>query len=396
MMTAKQTNKRLVVVMIDPLTPIIKKGEIVERYHNPGELFDEIHFVLLNDDKPDPVKLQPLAGRARVFVHNAPMPSQMVVRTMGWRPRLVRRFVDPVVALIATIAPDVTRALNPWLDGFVCAEAKRLHGIPYVISLHANPDLDYRGQKKPEGGVRGFVNYHALPALERDVISGAETVVCVYKYILPYAKRLGARSAVLAYNVVATSKIVPKTDYALGAPPRLLMLGRQLRQKDPSPVIRALASIPGLHADIIGTGPIHEGLKTLAGEVGVADRIQFRTSIQNSEICSRMRDYDIMVSVNDYGGVSKVELESATAGLPIVTNLHPFEDEPEVLGQSCIGVSGTDQSYTDALEKLLGDESLRRRLGEGVRQNVADLDGDRMEMQLRDVYLDALGKRVTA
>jgi glycosyltransferase involved in cell wall biosynthesis len=384
---------RLLIVMIDPLTPIIRKGEIVERYHNPGNLFDEVHFLLLNDDRPDPAQLQPLVGRARVFVHNAPMPRQMVVRTLGWRPWLVRPYVKALVDRIKAIAPDVTRALNPWVDGFVCAETKRLHGIPYIISLHANPDLDYRGQKKPEGGIRGFVNYQTMPALERLVISGADTVVCVYKYILPYARRMGARASILSYNVVATSKIVTKTDYALGTPPRLLMLGRQLPQKDPSPVIRAVSRIPGLHAGIFGNGPIHESLEALATEVGAGDRIEFHTSVLNSEICARMREYDIMVSVNDYGGVSKVELESATAGLPIVTNLHPLEDEPEVLGQACIGVSGTEQSYVDALQKLLGDEALRRRLGEGVRRNVAELDGPRMESQLRDVYLKALGER---
>src|SRR5262249_8716360 len=151
------TTMRLAVVMLDPLTPIIRKGEIVERYHNPGDIFDEIHFVLLNDDRPDLGKLQPLAGRAKVHVHNAPVPSQMVVRTLGWRPQFVRSFVAPVLELARGIEPTVTRALNPWLDGFCCAEIRRALDVPFVLSLHGNPDLDWRGQSIPEGGFRGFV-----------------------------------------------------------------------------------------------------------------------------------------------------------------------------------------------------------------------------------------------
>lgn len=388
--------KRLVVVMIDPLTPIVRKGEIVERYHNPGDLFDEVHFILLNDDRPDVAKLQPLAGRASVHVHNAPMPSQMVLRTVGWRPALVRPHVAPVVELATRIGPAVTRALNPWLDGFCCAEIRRRLGVPFVLSLHGNPDLDWRGQRIPEGGFRGFVNYQSLVTLERDVVTTADAVICVYKYILPYARRLAARSVELSYNVVATQRIRPKTDYALGTPPRLLMLGRQLRQKDPAPVIRAMVEVPGLHADIIGTGPIHDDLEALAATLGVADRIGFRPNIHNSEICERMAEYDLLVSVNDYGGVSKVELEAATAGLPIITNLHPLEDEPEVLGQNCIGVAGDVASYVAALRKLLGDEALRRRIGEGVRRGVAELDGAAMERRLNEIYLTAMGARAVA
>ena len=65
MLNTQMSESRLMVLIPDRLSDLVSKGEITERYYNPGNLFDEVHIVMTNDDKPDPVALQKMVG-ARV------------------------------------------------------------------------------------------------------------------------------------------------------------------------------------------------------------------------------------------------------------------------------------------------------------------------------------------
>jgi len=66
--------KKLLVIIPDRLSALIEKGEVVTRYYNPGNLFDEVHIMMTNDDKPDPKLVQPMIGKAKLFLHNISPP----------------------------------------------------------------------------------------------------------------------------------------------------------------------------------------------------------------------------------------------------------------------------------------------------------------------------------
>ena len=110
----------------------------------------------------------------------------------------------------------------------------------------------------------------------------------------------------------------------------------------------------------------------------------------NDRLCETLRSYDVLVSVNDYGGVSKVELEAALAGMPIITNRHPLESKPEVLEDGCLTVDGDAASYRDALQHLLGDETLRAQLGRQAKANARAVHPERAEETYAALYLDVL------
>ena len=76
-------NGRLMVIVPDRVSDFLEKGEVVDRYYNPGNLFEEVHLVLVNDDRPDPAFLQRLAGTARVYVHNLPGGQGLFVRIVA-------------------------------------------------------------------------------------------------------------------------------------------------------------------------------------------------------------------------------------------------------------------------------------------------------------------------
>jgi glycosyltransferase involved in cell wall biosynthesis len=331
-----------------------------------------------------------MVGTAQLHVHNLPIDPSLFRRTLGWRPRLLRSWARGAVGLAREVQPQLIRCHGAHLNAFAAAEIRRLAGVPYVVSMHTNPD-ELRDRAKNSGDLRARFALEASSAVERIALSHADCVVCVYHFIEPYARRMGARRIEVIYNVVNETNLLAKDSYALGSPAHIVVPGRQLDGKDPRPVVEALANLPGVRCTFIGDGPLHEATVALAERIGVNDRCEFRRTVPNDELCRSLRDYDVLVSVNDYGGVSKVELEAALVGMPIVTNQHPLERVPEILGEACLTVSGSLESYVDALQRLLIDEPLRRRLGSSVRQDARAVSPPKMEEDYAALYCDLLG-----
>src|SRR3954449_9839352 len=88
---------RLLVIVSETVSDWMNKGEVVDRYYNPGDFFDEVHLVLTNDDHPADRPLQRMVGRARAEVHNFPLPASVFRRTLGYRPRLLRPWAEGIV-----------------------------------------------------------------------------------------------------------------------------------------------------------------------------------------------------------------------------------------------------------------------------------------------------------
>jgi hypothetical protein len=74
--------------------------------------------------------------------------------------------------------------------------------------------------------------------------------------------------------------------------------------------------------------------------------------------------------------------------MPVVTNEHPREEEPELLGGHCLTVQGDAPSYADALRTLLADDALRERLGRGLRDAAQVADPTRAEAAWVALYHD--------
>ena len=103
-------------------------------------------------------------------------------------------------------------------------------------------------------------------------------------------------------------------------------------------------------------------------------------------MCRGLREDDILISVNDYGGVSKVEIEAALVGMPTITNSHPREERPEILEENCLAVEGDAASYRGALETLLADVELRERMGTRLRDSARAIEPARMEAAYASLY----------
>lgn len=381
------------VIVPDRLSDLVRKGEITNRYYNPGDLFSEVHIVMTNDDRPDPAAVQPTVGRARLFLHNLPGGIDLLVKTFGWRPWLLRRWTESAVALATKIRPDLVRCHAARLNAFAARAIKRRLGIPYVVSLHINPDVDVR-----KGPWRTALMGYAAAAIEKQSLIDADLVLPVYRPIEPFLRRIGVRNYQVAYNVINPSHLRKKDDYSLYRPIRVISVGRLIAAKDPQELIRAVASLPDVELTIVGDGPIAGSLRDLALELDVASRVKFRPAVGNDELCAELPDYDIFAIRSDYFELSKSMLEALLTGIPAVINRRPGEAVPELSSDICLLVDNLAESYRSALQRLISDDVFRERLGRAAFAHArAHWAPDKTELVFVEIYRRLLATRhVTA
>lgn len=381
-MIAARTD-RLLVIVPDRVSLFVEKGEVVNRYYNPGDLFDEVHLLLTNDDRPDPQAVQRLVGSATPVVHNLPAPS--FGRTAGWQVPLLRRWREAGVALAAEITPSLVRTMNNFVEGDLASEIKARLRIPFVMSLHGVWDRDMLTT------TRERVISRFRRKLEIRSLGAADAVIAVYAPIVRYANAYGAKRVELIYNAVAGEYLSPKSTYDLTRPPRILTINRQSEEKSPENVIRALRDIECRYV-VVGDGPCHERLRRLSAEVGGTATVEFVKAIPNEELLRTLPDFDLMVSRCDYWGMSKTLIEGALAGLPIVVNHHPVQPIPEYEGDWLRLCANTPEGYRDAICELLADESSRRELGQRARHHATEtFDPALMEARTVALYRSVLG-----
>lgn len=378
--------ERLMVIVPDRLSDLIAKGEITPRYYNPGELFKEVHLVVTNDDRPALDVLQKAVGNAKLVFHNLPTGPRHFLRTLGWQWPLIEPFLQRGLELAERVQPSLVRTHNNFLEGVFASRIKDKLNIPFVVSLHGVWDTDDR-----------TTAYSILRAwfrakLERFALASADAAIAVYAPIIRYARAFGAKRVELIYNIVGGGNIPRKKTYEVSKPPKLITINRQLPQKNPSNIIRAVAGMD-CHYTIVGDGQLHDSLRALAAELGCADRVEFIKAIPNLELCAQLQDFDMMVSHCDYWGTSKTIIEAALAGLPIVINRHPEIEIDEYKGGWIVECENTPEAYKAAITGILADRERRESLGQLAFETARDrFDPGVMEQRTVDLYRELLAR----
>lgn len=356
----------LLVIIPDRLSDIIAKGELQPNYYNPGQVFDDVHILMCNDDKPDLMALQYLVGNAKLTLHNCPDDLTLV----GRRPQFLadfrlRRWAQQGVKIARAIQPSLIRCHGADWNTYLASRIKAELGTAYVVSLHINPDVNpvrrYIGTKLTSAQRRhnNFYNH-----IEQEGLRNADLVMPVYRAILPYLKRLNVERVEVCYNVLNSKHLRTKTSYSLGSPARIIYVGRLFEEKNPDNIMRALVRLPSTLFTIVGDGPIRPRLEQLAADLGIAERVIFRPAVTNDKLCELLAEQDIFAVHTEYWEISKSVLEALLTGLPIIINRRSGEPVPELASDFTRIVENTEEAYFLALNELLTDHEARAALGQ--------------------------------
>ena len=142
--------------------------------------------------------------------------------------------------------------------------------------------------------------------------------------------------------------------------------------KDHELFLKAAHKVAGVVPDavflIVGTGPLRTDLARLAERLGIADKVFFTDGRQGVPACLHLMSIGCLTSVSE--GFSNAILEYMAAGLPVVATDVGGNREAVMEGQTGFIISGRDpEAFANAIIAMLGDESMRKRMGEaGLRR----------------------------
>jgi len=354
----------LMVIIPDALSQLIEKGELTPRYYNPGDMFDEVHILLINADRVEVEDVQITAGNAKVHLHNLAIPpGRFFHKTLGWRPFMMRSWARKAVDLAKEIKPELIRCYGNQFNAYIASEIKRVVGIPYVVSLHTHTadnrrKLGWRSHWKQRLWAEFSRGY------ERVGMQNADAVIAVYSSLLGYTDEVGIKGVDVIHNVVSPDHIQVKTDYNIAGSAQILCVGRQFEHKDPTNIIKAVAGLEcPATLTIIGQGPLHDHCKNVAFELGITERVKFIPSMTNAELCRSLPSYDLFVANRKTYGIPKAVIEPLLSGVPVIVNNWRIHEVEELNGDWVCSVEDTSEGYRSAMVYLLSSCEARKRLG---------------------------------
>jgi glycosyltransferase involved in cell wall biosynthesis len=287
-----------------------------------------------------------------------------------------------LVALIRRARPDIVH-VNSSKAGVLGRMAALLAGRPItVFTVHGWAFKAYSG-----------VPSALYRSADRLMARATTTTICVTE--TERAAGLAARTCIADRTVVIPNAVdvdaAPRSRHD-GEPPRIVTVGRLAWPKDPLTLVRALARVRGspFSALIVGDGPDRSGVEAEVRELGLESAVHLGGP--RSDVPDLLARSDVFVlSSRSEGGPISI-LEAMAAGLPVVASDVGGVSELVVEGATGLLVpAGDPAALAAALERLLADPELRRRLGAAGRErarqrfDVSALRSAHLELYAREL-----------
>jgi glycosyltransferase involved in cell wall biosynthesis len=245
--------------------------------------------------------------------------------------------------------------------------ARSLRGLPLVVTPHSDPGHDTARSRL------------YARAVARGSLRGADRIVALTRLEAEWLAGLGLPRAQIRVipNGIDLEEFVDLPTHPIGSrSPVVLFLGRlDARQKGLEPLIEAFALLPpGLNARLRLVGEDWGGLGPLLGRaraLRVADRVVATGPVPRAEVLRELASADLLVLPSLFEPFGIVLLEAMASGLPIVATR--VGGIPEVVADretALLVPPGAPAELAAAMEKVLTDPDLARRLGSEGRRRV--------------------------
>lgn len=240
-----------------------------------------------------------------------------------------------------------------------------------VVAMIHHPLADETGLGDREKEAFFAAEKAVLAEVARIVVSSARTALRLRDFgVNPSAVR------VVEPGVAAWARSQSWTGGGTG-PVRILSVATLTKRKGHDIALKALATCRDLdwHLDIVGASrdPRHgAALKTLAGELGLLDRVTFHGEVGEEELAELHSRAGLFLSATHHEGFGMALADAVAFGLPVVTTEEGAVAEA-VRAAAELVPAGDADALGRALRALLGNEGARQQLAARSRDAAAGL-----------------------
>jgi colanic acid/amylovoran biosynthesis glycosyltransferase len=318
------------------------------------------------------------------------------------RPQLLLDEHSRFPALEKLLLKSAGRAPPRWLKAIAATS-------PTIVHAHFGSSALPASRIAKALGIQLIVTYHGMDITvaarseaererRRRAFAAADRVIAVSEFIAAAVRAAGCPPEKVTVHHIG----VDTTRFAPGAAPRstteVLFVGRLVEKKGVIHLVRAMAAVRAVHPDatltVAGDGPLREGLAREAEARGVPARwLGVQTPEQVRELMQRaavLCGPSIADARGNAEGLPITFLEAQACGLPVIASTSGGTGEGIVDGGSGLLFAPGDEAALAAhLRTLLGDASLRERMGIAARRLVEErFDLARQTARLESVYDD--------
>ena len=236
-------------------------------------------------------------------------------------------------------------------------------------------------------------------ALLRESFRLATRVHCVSQAILEVSRDQGLdpEKARVIRPAVDIDFFTPDAARLEPGPPwRLMAIGSFIWRKGFEDAILAVKGLVDrgldVHLDLVGDGRDRQRLLFAVHDLGLEERVTLHGQQPPEKVRELLRQAHVFIVSSFSEGIANVALEAMACGVPVVSTRCGGMAEAIIDGEHGLLVPVQQPAALEAaIGHLLGDESLRRRLGEAARRRVeADFRLDRQVADFADLIFEAI------
>ena len=375
---------KLCVFPNDSILSYYNKGEIKEGYFNPLNFFDEIHVISLFDEEIKEDKVKKMAGNAILKIH---MMGKVNLSNY-------KSFEQKIISLVSTINPSLIRAFNPRVQGWLAAKTSLKLHIPLVISLHTNYKQQIELAKNNQNFFRYLKLKYASIKLEKFSLQNADAVICVYEFIVPYAKKMGVKNIHVIYNKVDMQRFSNKVKKKFFSnKPTILSVGRLIDQKNHRYLIESMKDLDAKLL-IVGDGPNFKSLSSMIKKLDLTNKIEMIKRVPNEELPEYYASCDLYAQpMENLGGIPIPVLEAMACGLPIVMSRHS-SDYSEIIDEAVVFVENNHRNFSNAFKQILTNPEYKEKLKTKSLSVINKISGTKMEEKELTLYKTLIEKNL--
>lgn len=274
------------------------------------------------------------------------------------------------------------QALTPAILAFLIG---RFYRIPFIITCHGS---EIRVQKS-----------RVIRLIQRFLFSKASHLTTVStemkKNLVNCHDVNPTKISVIpnGYDEQAVGRLMENTkrEYSVG----IVFVGSLRPFKDPLTLLKGFGEIVGKYSNIelniIGDGPLRGQLEAFCLENGLSSKVIFEGTKSHEQTLRAIAKSAIFVLSSVEEGLPTVLIEAMALGKPVIATA--VGGVPKVVKDGINGIlvpPNSPRRVAKALEKLLNNLRLRRKLGEAAAESVKDYTWSKIAEKYEIMYQKAL------